>query len=260
MNLGEQIRAHRIRLGLSQDALAERMEVSRQAVTKWESGRSAPSTEKLLKLSALFGCSLDELAGNPPLEDAAPEPDPIPASPEDAPSPAQPLQTPTHRRLDALRRNCTAALITALVWLVWYFLCKLVWADLGDQTVLGWLLGDAPLYHDYLFGWLLDKYWYCALIAVIPALFGKFRFSAVTTAAFMAALVLGEGLGQIRTGPGVHQGWLIWGGVYLAGIVLGVTAQRMRRKFWRSGLWWTAAVGAVMVITVLALMDPPQYC
>ena len=39
------------RQGLSQEALARRMDVSRQAVTKWESGQSAPSTENLFRLA-----------------------------------------------------------------------------------------------------------------------------------------------------------------------------------------------------------------
>lgn len=258
MTLGERIKAERQRLGLSQDALAEQMDVSRQAVTKWESGRSAPSTEKLLKLSTLFGCSLDDLAGKPTTEEAAPASPP--SQPEEPPAPETPRTAPKGSRMEAFRHSCNAALLTAVVWVAYYFLSKLLWADLADQTVLNWILGDAPLYHDYLFGWLMDKYWYCAMIAVIPALFGKHRFSAVATAAFMAALPLGELLGQIRTGPGVHQGWLIWCGIYLAGLVLGIAAQRMRRDFWRSGLWWAAALCAVIAVILLALANPPQYC
>lgn len=53
--LGQRIREHRRRAGLSQEALARRMDVSRQAVTKWESGQSAPSTENLFRLAELFG-------------------------------------------------------------------------------------------------------------------------------------------------------------------------------------------------------------
>ena len=49
--LGQRIREHRRRAGLSQEALARRMDVSRQAVTKWESGQSAPSTENLFRLA-----------------------------------------------------------------------------------------------------------------------------------------------------------------------------------------------------------------
>lgn len=47
--------------GLSQEQLAAQMEVSRQAVGKWESGQSMPELEKLIALAELFGVSLDEL-------------------------------------------------------------------------------------------------------------------------------------------------------------------------------------------------------
>ncbi|WP_411676046.1 helix-turn-helix domain-containing protein [Caproicibacter sp.] len=47
--------------GLSQENLAQEMGVSRQAVSKWESGQSLPETEKMIALSDLFGVSLDTL-------------------------------------------------------------------------------------------------------------------------------------------------------------------------------------------------------
>lgn len=46
---------------MSQDALAEKLEVSRQSVSKWETDASVPELEKLIKLSELFGVTLDEL-------------------------------------------------------------------------------------------------------------------------------------------------------------------------------------------------------
>ncbi len=46
---------------MSQEALARRMDVSRQAVTKWESGQSAPSTENLFRLAELFDTTVDLL-------------------------------------------------------------------------------------------------------------------------------------------------------------------------------------------------------
>lgn len=63
MDLSEQIRTYRQRRGLSQEALAERMGVSRQAVTKWEAGKARPSTEKLLQLSQVLEVPLEQLAG-----------------------------------------------------------------------------------------------------------------------------------------------------------------------------------------------------
>ena len=60
-NLGETIKTHRIRCGMTQEFLAEQMGVSRQAVSKWESGKSDPSTSNLLMLAKLFKISPEEL-------------------------------------------------------------------------------------------------------------------------------------------------------------------------------------------------------
>ena len=46
---------------LTQEALADRLDVSRQAVSKWESGTAYPDTEKLIQISQIFNVSLDEL-------------------------------------------------------------------------------------------------------------------------------------------------------------------------------------------------------
>jgi DNA-binding XRE family transcriptional regulator len=61
MNLGKQIKELRARDGLSQEALAERIYVSRQTISNWETGKSYPDVHNLLTLSVLFNVSLDEL-------------------------------------------------------------------------------------------------------------------------------------------------------------------------------------------------------
>lgn len=61
MTLGEKIKEQRKKLGYTQEALAERMDVSRQAVAKWEKNLSAPTAEKLIALTNLFGTSLDDM-------------------------------------------------------------------------------------------------------------------------------------------------------------------------------------------------------
>ena len=67
--LSERIYRFRRKSGLSQEQLAERIGVSRQAISKWESGASTPEFEKLLALSECFHITLDELvreeAGSP---------------------------------------------------------------------------------------------------------------------------------------------------------------------------------------------------
>lgn len=61
MTLGEKLQSLRQEMGLSQEQLAEQLEVSRQAVGKWESGQSRPDMDKLVALAALFEVSTDYL-------------------------------------------------------------------------------------------------------------------------------------------------------------------------------------------------------
>lgn len=61
MDLGSRIKTEREKLNLSQDELAQRMNISRQAISKWETRKSYPDIEKILQLSNIFNLSLDEL-------------------------------------------------------------------------------------------------------------------------------------------------------------------------------------------------------
>lgn len=55
----------RTKKGLSQDALAEKVFVTRQAVSRWENGETVPNTETLKRLSKLFDVSINTLLGSP---------------------------------------------------------------------------------------------------------------------------------------------------------------------------------------------------
>ena len=55
----------RTRNGLSQDELAEKVFVTRQAVSRWENGETVPNTETLKQLSGLFNVSINTLLGSP---------------------------------------------------------------------------------------------------------------------------------------------------------------------------------------------------
>lgn len=72
--LGKRIIAHRKRLGLTQDALAERLGVTAQAVSKWENDLSCPDIGMLPRLAAIFGTTTDELLGIERQECANPDP------------------------------------------------------------------------------------------------------------------------------------------------------------------------------------------
>ena len=72
MTLSEKILFYRKKAGLSQEELAARVGVSRQAVSKWELGDATPEIDKLAALARVFGVTVDELispdspAGPPP--------------------------------------------------------------------------------------------------------------------------------------------------------------------------------------------------
>lgn len=62
--LAENLMSYRKKKGLSQEKIAEYLEVSRQAVTKWETNTSKPNSDNLIKLAQLFEVDVDTLLGN----------------------------------------------------------------------------------------------------------------------------------------------------------------------------------------------------
>lgn len=61
MNFAEKLYTLRTNAGYSQEVMAEKLSVSRQAVSKWELGTTLPETEKIIAISNLFGVSIDSL-------------------------------------------------------------------------------------------------------------------------------------------------------------------------------------------------------
>lgn len=85
MRLEEKLTVLRKESGYTQLDLAEKVRVSRQAISKWETGRALPSMEKLKYLSELFGVSVDYLLNDDMTEEAKPkeqEPAPEPQTKE----------------------------------------------------------------------------------------------------------------------------------------------------------------------------------
>lgn len=66
LNIGVKIQTRRKAMGLSQEDLAQLTGVSRQSVTKWETGQSAPDIDRLVELADVLGVSLDFLLREPP--------------------------------------------------------------------------------------------------------------------------------------------------------------------------------------------------
>ena len=78
MTLGERIYKLRTEKEMSQVDLADALKVSRQSISKWETNGSVPELDKLVKLSEIFGVSLDELILDKKSQKAKPEAEPEP--------------------------------------------------------------------------------------------------------------------------------------------------------------------------------------
>ena len=132
MNLGETIYRLRTKAGMSQDALAGALDVSRQSVSKWENNAAVPDLDKLIKLSEVFGVTLDELVGRG-----------APATPA-----APPAQSPPPYRTVGAILLCFGLLTTLLLSIMAGFL---VGVFLGMPfTIVGSILlsnSKEPLFH-----------------------------------------------------------------------------------------------------------------
>ena len=105
MKMSQKILAHRKQRGMSQEELAERLNVSRQAVSRWELGTAQPEAHNVWQLSRLFGVTADYLLDEEDESDGlSPPPSPAAAAPDGA------AAAPAHRD-----RGTTAAWVTAAV-------------------------------------------------------------------------------------------------------------------------------------------------
>ena len=159
--LGSRIAAHRKRLGLTQDALAEQLGITAQAVSKWENDLSCPDISMLPRLAEIFGITVDALLGI-----ASKTTLPAAAAVEEAP------ETPTGipgRKTGvgiALWLLLTGCLILAAELFPGYLFRPGFWQTVGltGLTVYG-LFGIRPRFSVFRFGCgLLGGYYlYCAL-------------------------------------------------------------------------------------------------
>ena len=133
------------------------------------------------------------------------------------------------------KRNLYITFGYLAAYLVLYLAGRIIWCDIGAGGLLGWFFTVIPSgEHSYLFGWLLSShlFWYALAISVLPSLWGKFKFSAVTTAGFILGFVAGIVWGPYPEGAEIghsHYGWAIWGGIYLLSIAAGIIAEKHKK-------------------------------
>ena len=82
MTFGEKLQSLRQRAGMSQDALAERLQVSRQAVSRWERDETMPETDTVVAIADIFDVTTDYLL-RPQPESTETEPETLPREQKD---------------------------------------------------------------------------------------------------------------------------------------------------------------------------------
>lgn len=208
MSLGERIKEQRKCSGLSQEKVAGLVGVSRQAVTKWETGQSAPSTENLFKLAEIFGTTVDMLLTSDEEEEKA----------EDR---------------WAKRKKDFLLMLAVLGGYVLIYLAGRIFGTKEEpSSVMGWLFGDDPQQLSYLYGWLIHQkiFWAAMAISAVPALFGKKYVSFTSMFGTAIGLLIGELCGRHPAGEAYghgHYGWAIWIGIFVFSLVMGVVLERL---------------------------------
>lgn len=229
MSLGERIKEQRKSCGMSQEKLAELVGVSRQAVTKWETDQSAPSTEKLFKLAEIFGTSVDLL---------------IKTEERSTATPAEQIyymykveQAQKHAEFKAkMKKNALFALCVAAGYMLFYLIGRIIWCDREYCTFLAWLFSVRPSgEHSYLHGWLLSSYMFhiTAAISILPSLFGKQLYSITTLSGFTVGFLSGVIFGPNPAGAAIghdHYGWAIWGVVFFASVIIGIGVEILKKR------------------------------
>ena len=138
--LGKRIMQHRKRVGLTQDALAEKLGITAQAVSKWENDQSCPDIATLPKLAEIFGITADELLGAQP-KATVHEAEVV--DEDDADSGVFNLSFDSHEgdgkwvfRWDSGRKNALLFAVCVLLVGVLYFLAKWYHWDVSFWSIL----------------------------------------------------------------------------------------------------------------------------
>ena len=120
--IGEKIALCRKKAGMSQEALAAQLGISRQAVSRWETGEATLDTEKVVQLSRLFHVSTDSLLL-----------DEITEAPQNAPQSAPQTNTPEQKRLPSRLFVGKCLLMIGLAGLAFVLICGGFYSDTLDE-------------------------------------------------------------------------------------------------------------------------------
>lgn len=264
MSLGTTISRLRAEKKLSQGDLADALGVSRQSVSKWETDASVPELDKLVKLSQLFGITLDELVtGEAPPEAA-------PVSP-----PPSPFRQMPGQKIAAIILLCMAF----LVWLVLtalggplegliltapFLVCAVICFTMKRRTGLwcAWVLygiADIFLYFSTSLRWR-----FLFRPAVYEYYSGLHFILAFVQLAIMAALVIATMVSfraSVKT-PGKKRlaaGWMLWAALQFISLPTPSRGMPANLYLFLSALLDFAGLAlfaALLTATVCALRNP----
>ena len=162
MLLGERLYELRTKNNMSQGALAERLDVSRQTVSKWENNLSIPETEKILQLSEIFSVSTDYILKGEEREEKA-EPVYVYVEKEADSSSLESKEKITRKYV-----GLTLAIISGLLTVIFLFLTAAGFWILAIPTALVMLVGIF-IYNNLKHPWFIIS-WTAFLIS-LPLMF-----------------------------------------------------------------------------------------
>ncbi len=209
MEISENIRYHRNRLNLSQEYVADQLGISRQAVSKWETGQSQPTAQNLADLAMLFDISISELV-----------------------EPGRNKEEVSKAIKTKEKVGYKTALIILGVFLAYY----LIWLVIGNKDMNSTMLEILRMRNSrfYLFPWLVrnNLYWIALLISVIGALLSKKLFAYSTCIGATAGILFGEIFGPNPGDPTghTHYGWWMWILIFLLSVIIGIIIEIRKGK------------------------------
>lgn len=191
--IGRKIKELRTTNSLTQEELSARLGISRQALQKWESGRSCPSGDNLIRICKLFNISVDEFLGS--------------------------------RNNFRLRLNIKSALHILLIYALIYIILRLLFSDFKETSLTGILFTEHL--NSYLPDWILSSgiFYIFALISALLALLDDTKASLFTIAGIIMGLTAGMIFCPNPEGAysgDSHNGWLFFIICYLISILTGL--------------------------------------
>ena len=157
MTVGENIQKYRKALGLSQEELGQKLLVSRQTISLWETDQTLPTIDNFMRLREVFGVSVDAILGDgdgtckpepDPVAEPVPEPESEPV-PEPAPEPKETYRFHGSKEdlgeIDRLQRKMTYHGALGGTMVSGFALLFFIWTSAAD-LILGFLLCALCMY------------------------------------------------------------------------------------------------------------------